>query len=317
MPALLTENVITAAKIEATYGTDPTPTGAADAIVTSEVKLMPLEMKTVSRKLDKPNSGADQQLVVDNYAMIEFSVELAGSGTLGTAPKFGHLIRACRCQEVIVATTSVTYTPLRSSTASVTIYFWMDGNLHKLLGARGTFTIEVNSQNIPYLKFKFTGLWVTPTANANPTVLTNWSSFQIPDPVNFDNTPTPTLHGYTGVYKSFTFDAGNNVQVFNNPGEREIRITSHAAKGSISMLAPPLGTKDFFTIARNATLGTMKIQHGPTAGTRWFFECASNTCQILNPKYGDDQGRAMIEANLGFVPTVAGSDEWQLRFATA
>lgn len=315
MTSLLTENVITAAKVEVTYGVDPVPTGTNDALVTSEVKLMPLEMKTVSRKLDKPNSGADQELVVDHYAMIEFSVELAGSGALGTPPKYGHLLRACRCQETIVAATSVTYTPLRSSTTSLTIYFWLDGNLHRMQGARGTFTLEVNSQNIPYLKFKFTGIWVTPVANANPTVLTNWSGFRIPDPVTFDNTPTPTLHGYTGVFKSFSFDAGNNVQVFNNPGEREIRITSHAAKGSISMLAPDLGTMDFFSIARDSTLGTMKVEHGSNTTTRWIFECEDDTCQILNPKYGDDQGRVMIEANLGFVPTLAGSDEWQLRFA--
>lgn len=314
MPALLSENVVTAAKVETVYGTDAVPTGA-DALVTSEVKLMPLEMKTVSRKLDKPNSGSDQELTVDFYAQIEFSVELAGSGTLGTAPSFGKLLRACRCLETVVATTSVTYTPQRSSTTSLSIYFWLDGNLHKLLGARGTFTIEVNSQNIPYLKFKYTGLWIQPIANANPTVLTGWSGFQIPDAVNFDNTPIPALHGYAGVYKAFSFDAGNNVQVFNNPGEREIRITSHAAKGSIGMLAPPLGTKDFFTIARNSTLGLLKIEHGPTTTTKWFFQCASNTCQILNPKYGDDEGRAMIEANLNFVPTSVGGDEWALRFA--
>lgn len=317
MPSLLTENAITAAKIEATYGLDAAPTGAANALVTSVVKLNPLEMKTVSRKLDKPNSGADQELVVDHYAMIEFSIELVGSGTLGTAPSFGHLLRACRCQEVIVAATSVTYSPLRSSTASLTIYFWLDGNLHKMVGARGTFTIEVNSQNIPYLKFKFTGLWVAPSSNANPTVLTNWDGFKIPHPVTFDNTPTPTLHGYTGVYRAFSFDAGNNVQVFNNPGEREIRITSHAAKGSISMLAPLIDDMDFFGAALNSTLGTLKIEHGPSAATRWFFECAGNTCQILNPKYGDDQGRVMIDADLGFVPTSAGNDEWQLRFAAA
>lgn len=314
MPALLSENVITAAKIETVYGTDAIPTGA-DALVTSEVKLMPLEMKTVSRKLDKPNSGSDQELTVDFHAMIEFSVELAGSGALGIAPAFGKLLRACRCLETVVASTSVVYTPQRASTTSLSIYFWLDGNLHKLQGARGTFTIDVNSQNIPYLKFKFTGLWVQPIENANPTVLAGWSGFQIPEPVNFDNTPVPTLHGYAGVYKAFSFDAGNNVQVFNNPGEREIRITSHAAKGSIGMLAPMLGTKDFFTIARNSTMGTMKIEHGPTTTTKWFFQCASNTCQILNPKYGDDEGRAMIEANLNFVATAAGGDEWALRFA--
>lgn len=312
--SLLNENVVTAAKAEVTYGVDATPTGA-DAIVTSKVKLTPLDMKTVSRALDKPNSGADQELVSDDWAMIEFGVELVGSGTLGTPPAYGKLLKACRCSESIVAATSVTYNPDRTSTDSLSIYFWLDGNRHKLLGSRGTFTIEVNSQGIPMLMFKFTGLYVPPGANANPTALTGWDDFMVPEPVNYDYTPVPTLHGYSNVLLSFKFDAGCNVVNFNNPGEREIRITRHEAKGSISMLAPALGTKDFFSIARASTLGTMKIEHGTVAANRWFFEAASNTVQILKPNYGDNDGRATIEADLLFVPTSAGSDEWELRFA--
>lgn len=314
--SLLNENVVTAAKLETTYGTDAAPTGT-DAIVTTQVKLTPLEMKTVARDLDKPNSGSDLELTVDYYAMIEFKCELVGSGTLGTAPGFGKLLKACRMKETVVASTSVVYTPFRASTDSMTIYFWLDGNLHKLLGARGTYTIEVDSQNIPRLAFKFTGLWVAPSANANPASLTGWDAFQVPQAINFENTPVPTLHGYSGVYRAFRFDAGNNVVPFNNPGEREIRIVNHKAKGSMTMLAPPVATKDYISIAKNNTLGTMKVEHGTTAANRWFFECAASTCQILNPRYGDDQGRATIEADLNFVPTNAGNDEYQLRFAAA
>jgi hypothetical protein len=311
--SLLTENVTTLAKVETTYGTDAVPTGA-DALVTTQVKLTPLEQTTVSRDLDKANSGSDQELTADFYAMIEFSVELVGSGAIGTAPAFGKLLRACRCQENITATTSVIYRPFRASTTSLTFAFYLDGNLHKLLGARGTFTIEVNSQGIPYLKFRFTGLWVQPSAGAAPAPV-GWSDFQIPTVVNYDNTPTPTLHGYTGVLKRFTFDAGCEVKVFNNPGEREVRITAHKARGNITMLAPPIGTINFFDRARLNTLGTMKVQHGTASTTRWYFEATGSTCQILKPNYGDDDGRATIEAELLYVPTAVGGDEWELRFA--
>lgn len=314
--SLLNENVVTLVKKEVTYGTDAAPTGA-DAVVTSQVKLTPLEMKTVGRDLDKPYSGSDQELVVDYNAMIEFKVECVGSGTLGEAPAFGKILQCCRCLETIVADTSVAYTPDRANLDSATIDFYLDGNRHKMLGARGTFTMEVDSQGIPYLSFKFWGLWVAPTATANPAALTGWADFQIPAPVNFENTPVPTLHGYTGVFKSFRFDAGNNVVPFNNPGEREIRVTRHAAKGSIVMLAPAIGTKDFFTIAKNSTLGTMKISHGQVNATKWHFEANANTVQIMNPRYGDDEGRATIEADLNFVPTAVGGDEWELRFAAA
>jgi hypothetical protein len=311
--SLLNENVVTLAKVETTYGVDAMP-GAADAIVTSQVKPTPIDITSVARNLDKPNSGADQELTADYWAMIEFSVEAAGSGTLGTPPAFGKLLRACRCLETAVELTSVTYTPYRPSTTSLTFAFYLDGNLHKLLGARGTFTLEVNSQGIPYLKFRFWGLHVQPGSAALPAT-TGWGAFQVPTVVNYDNTATPTLHGNASVLKRFTFDAGNDVKVFNNPGEREVRIIAHRARGNIGILAPPISAIDYFTIARNSTLGTMKLEHGTEPERRWFFEAASNTVQILKPSYGDDEGRATIESELLFVPTSAGNDEWQLRFA--
>ena len=42
-----------------------------------------------------------------------------------------------------------------------------------------------------------------------------------------------------------------------------------------------------------------------------------NTVQILKPRYGDDEGRATLECDLNFVPTVAQNDEWELRCAAA
>lgn len=313
--SLLNENVVTLAKVEATYGTDATPTGA-DALVTSQVKMTPLEQTTVARNLDKPNSGADQELNVENHVMIEFSVELVGSGTLGTAPAYGKLLRACRCLETITALTSVVYTPYPQSTTSLTLYFFLDGNRHKLLGARGTFTIEANSQGIPIAKFKFWGLYVPPTRTANPGGLTGWDDFQIPVAINYDNTPPLEVHGYTSTFTRFTFDAGNDVKVFNNPGENEVRITAHKATGKLSFLAPAIDDLNVFEIARNSTLGAMKLEHGTSDGTRWFFESAASSCQLLKPNYGDDNGRATIETDVLFVPGAAGN-EWQLRFAAA
>ncbi|MCH2092727.1 MAG: hypothetical protein MK141_14280 [Pseudoxanthomonas sp.] len=314
--SLLNENVVTLVKLETTYGVDAAPTGA-DAVMTSRVQLTPMESQTVSRDLDKPSSGSDLEITVGVHAMIEFRVELVGSGSLGVAPAFGKLLKACRCGETIVATTSVAYRPLRSSTTSATIAFYLDGNLHKLVGARGTFRLEIDSQNIPYLVFTFTGLYVDPSAAANPVALTGWDAFKIPQPVNFANTPTPTLHGYTAVYTAFRFDAGNQVSVFNNPGEREVKIVSHAATGSITMLAPAIGTKDFFAAAKNNVLGTMQIEHGTVDEEKWFLDCAEDTVQVIRPRYGDNEGRATLEADLNFVPTAAGGDEWELRFAAA
>jgi hypothetical protein len=314
--SLLNENVVTLAKVETVYGTDSVPTGL-DGILTSQVKITPFESQTTSRDIDKPGSGSDLELTTDYWAMIEFKVELTGSGTLGLAPAYGRLLKACRCSETIVATTSVAYRPLRSSTTSLSIYFHLDGNRHIMTGARGTFKIEVSSQGIPYLVFTFWGLYNPPTSAALPATVAGWDDFKMPTPINYENTPVPTLHGYSNVLKTFNFDQGNEVVPNNNPGEKEILIVRHASKGSITMLAPLISTKDFFTIAKNSTLGAMKVTHGLVPNTKWIFDCPGNTVQVSKPRYGDDQGRVTLEADLIFVPTNAQNDEWELRFAAA
>lgn len=316
MGSLLTENVVCCAKDEVTYGTDSVPT-AADAIVTTGIKFTPFESNTVNRNLDRPMSGSNQELHWGIRGMVEFKCELVGSGTLGTPPGFGKLIRACRWREISNGLISVRYTPYRPSLDSLTIYFWMDGQRHKLLGCRGTFTIEFDSENIPYISFKFTGIYVAPGSSAAPDPLTGWDDFEIPEVVEFDSTPVPTLHGYAGVFRSFKFDAGSEVVYFNNPGEKEVRVTKHACKGNISILAPPLSTKDYFASAKANTLGPLKIEHGTVASRRVFLEAVGNTAQLIKPNYGDHQGRVLIDSSLSFIPTVAQHDEFEIRFAAA
>lgn len=311
---LKSKKLLVLAIAEVTYGTDPTPDGD-DAIVTSNAKLSPLEGSQVSRNLDRATFGADQQLHVAVHAMLSFDVELVGSGTLGTAPAWGKLLKACAVKETVTAATSVVYDPDSDSTESLTLYFYMDGQLHKLTGARGTFTFSGESGQIPHLTFTFTGLWVTPASVVAPAP-SGWADFQMPEPVTFDTTPTVSLHGLASVFKSFSFDQGNQVVYFDNPGEQEVAITDRQSKGSLEILAPAISDKDYFTIAKANTLGALSFVQGKTDATRVEFKSTAGA-QILAPKYGDDQGRATLTADMSFVPTSAGDDEWQIRLEAA
>ena len=113
MPLLSRKRLILA-KIEATYGTDPTPTGA-EAILVRNLEITPLEAETVSRELIRPYLGASDQLLAQTRVGINFEVELAGSGTAGTAPAYSALMKSCGLSETVVATTSVTYAPISAS----------------------------------------------------------------------------------------------------------------------------------------------------------------------------------------------------------
>ena len=83
------------AKIESTYGTDPTPTGSANAILCSEMDIEPIAGGTVPRNLIRSYLGNSEQLPTAVYARMTMTVEIAGSGTAGTAAAWGPLLRAC------------------------------------------------------------------------------------------------------------------------------------------------------------------------------------------------------------------------------
>jgi hypothetical protein len=92
------------AKIESSYGSDPTPTGAANAILVSNLNVTPMATELVDRDLIRPFLGNSEQLHAAVYSMAEFQCEVAGSGTAGTAPAWGPLMRACGFSETALGT---------------------------------------------------------------------------------------------------------------------------------------------------------------------------------------------------------------------
>lgn len=304
------------AKVETTAYTDAAPTGA-DALLVSNIKAMPFMAETVKRNNRRLAYGSNQELHVGVHTGIEFDVEWVGSGTLGTAPAFGKLLKACQCTETIVAVTSVKYTPNSFGTDSLTFYYHLDGQKHVMLGAQGSFQLKINSQGIPYLHFKFVGLYVAPASAANPTGLTGLAAFQQPLPVVFAETSTVLFHSYAAVLKSMDFDQGNDARFFDDPGLVEVAVMNRESKGNFTILAPPIATKDYFAACKANTMGNVKIVHGTTTTTRAIFESAGTRAQLLKPEYGNDNGRVTLSGGLVFVPTSANDDEWEIRFAAA
>ncbi|MEL6587602.1 MAG: hypothetical protein AAFQ50_13230 [Pseudomonadota bacterium] len=155
------KNKIILAAVEATYGVDPAP-AAANGILAVDVALSPMEGTERDRNLDTPYLGGTGMLPAELHQRLTFKVELVGSGTAGTVPGWGVLMRGCACAETIVADTSVTYNPISDNHESLTFYVWIDGTQYVLGGSRGTCTIGWTAQNIPYLEFTFTALYRRP-----------------------------------------------------------------------------------------------------------------------------------------------------------
>lgn len=296
------------AALEITYGLAVALAGD-DAIRTTNFKVTPFSAATVDRKLDGAAFGNSGKIHTGAHVEMEFDVELAGSGVAGTAPAFGHLLKACQMSETLLATTSATYEPASGGTDSLTMYAQLDGQRHAMTGARGTWSIKADSQGIPYLHFKFIGLWVDPASATD--LVPDFSGFKTPRPVSQAYTPMVSLHGLSSVYKSFSYDHANQVEFFDNPGEQFVDIMDRMPAGSISLLAPTLTTKNYFTTAKADTQGVLTLVHGMTPGNIVTFNGPQT--QLLEPKYGDDKGRTMLDANLAFIYD-EGDDEMSLVF---
>jgi len=295
---------IVLAKIEVSYGVDPTPTGAANAILVHDLQFQPLIAETINRDLVRPSLGNDLSIHVGNHIGVTFDVEIAGAGAAGTAPAYGPLLRACGLNETITPTTKVEYAPVSTGEKSLTIYFHLDGQRHKLTGARGTFGFTLGANQIPRLRFSFLGLWNAPASVTDPTP--DFTAFKVPLPVNNGNTPTFNLHAADYVMYSFEFNQANQVSHLDLVNDESVLIVDRKPAGSCVIEAPTIGTKDWFTTAKGSTTGALTITHGVSAGA--IFEFTADVVQVLNPSYGDSDGRATVSMGLSFVPTVGDDD---------
>lgn len=303
--ALLKRKAVITAKIETVYGTDAAPTEAANAILVSDLTVDPMDMKTVSRDLLRQYFGNSEQLPTEIFSKASFSCEIAGSGTAGTAPAWGVLLRACGMSETITAGTKVEYKPASASLEAVSIYANVDGVLHKLTGARGTMKLGFAVNGRPQFNFDFVGIFNAVTdVTANPVTLTAWKT---PLPVNRTNTPTFTLHGYAAKLQSLDIDLANSLQprsLIN--GADEVPIVDRKPSGNISMEAVRVADKDWWTAIKTVTLGALQLVHGTTAGNK--VQIDGPKTQIVNPKYAESNGIVMLNAGLVFVPNT-GNDE--------
>jgi hypothetical protein len=308
---LLTRKRLILLESEGTYGTDPTPDGA-DAILVRDLNITPLQSDVVSRDLVRPYLGASEQLLANTRVECTFSVELAGSGTAGTAPRYGKALLACGMSETIVAATSVTYAPVSASFGSCTIYYNIDGVLHKVTGARGTFTINGAVGEIPTIDFTFTGIYNTPTDTALPSV--TYGDQATPVVFKAGNTTGFELLSYAGCLQSVSFDVGNSLVYRELVGcTKEVLLTDRASTGSVVLEAVTMATKNYFTAAlSDGTLGNLIFQHGQTAGN--IVDFASTRVDIGDVSYSDQDGIHMLNIPYTCVPSTAGNDEFSLAY---
>lgn len=300
--------------LETVYGDDAVPTGGANALLVSNVNINPLNAQNVPRDILKPYFGASEELVGTAYKEVSFDVELQGSGTKGTAPAWGPLLRAAGFAELVTAAERVEYNPVTDGMESGSLYAYADGVLHKLLGARGMVKLKKVVGSIPTLSFTFYGLDGGETAAANPAItLSNW---KVPRVVTNANT-LPIVIG--GVYaagavsggteytsQGLESDVGNDLKHTPLLGDESVDITDRSATGSLSLDLTPAQEVAFMADVRATGKKSLWLSHGVADGLR--VGIFAPAVQFTTPSYGDVNGRRLCKFNVRLTP-VAGNDE--------
>lgn len=316
MPRYIRNSAILA-KIESTVGSDATPTGAANAILVKNMSINPLNAQNVSRDLMRGYMGGSEQLIGSSYIDCSFDVELAGSGAAGTAPAWGALLRGCGMAEVISAGLRVDYTPISASFESLTIYYHDDGVLHKMLGTRGSVSLDMLSGNSSTMKFKFLGIDGGVIASANPSLtLTNWKQpLVITDPNSSDVTLGCTysagalVGGTAYPSQGLSLDIGNSVSHIPLLGGQSIEITQRDASGSVSLDVTAAQEVALMASVKANTVQGIGLLHGTASGYKILVHAPA--VQMINPKKNDVSGRRMIGYDLRLTP-LSGNDELRI-----
>lgn len=294
-------------KLETSYGVDPTPSGAANAVLTTDFKIMPMEGNDVSRELEQPYLGAQGTLPVELHTKITFNVELEPSGVAGTAPAWSALLRMCAVAETIDAGASATYNPISDGHESGTLWFGLDGTKYTSKGMRGDCTFDFTAQGIPYLRFAFTGLFTQPTEASVP--VPTLTAYKKPQVVTDANT-TFSLGGTALVLRKLMLSLGNDVQPSFLVGEELIDITDKAETVDFTVKAVPLTTFDPYAAALSDADLALILVHGKTAGR--IATLAMPKIEIQRPQGLEDvQGKVEWPLKAQPLPT-AGNDQWTL-----
>lgn len=294
MPKFWRKKVILA-KLETTYGVDPTPTGAANAILVKNVVLKPMEGQDVSRDLERPWFGAQPTVPVGLHRVLSFEVEWAWGAAIGDPPAFAPLLRACSAAETLFVGIESRYEWITDNPESATLYFNMDGMLFKLRGARGTVRAELAALGLPMLKFEFKGFYEPATDTVAP--VPDYAGFQKPREANSANTSL-LIGAVPVVARSFALDVGNVVENRQLIGSEDMLITGRAMTLDLTIDAVSLATFDPFAIAASQAPQLITLQHNDVPASRSLVAQFYN-CQLQRP---------------GGINESQGIAEWPLRF---
>lgn len=310
----LTRRRVILAKAEATYKAATTPDGT-DALLVNMGSSMDVAGEEIKRTFLRDSMSPLGHVVASKVVNFKISTELRGGGKVTSdimPPEFDTLLLACGMAETGSAALGWTYMPESDPDAheSCTIWWYEDGILHKAIGCRGTWSLNMTVNQIGSIEFNMTGIYVDPLDQALPT------------PTILDLVPPAcagiglTVGSYTPVLSSLQLAMGNQVvhrkDLNADTGITGISIVDRQPAGSVDPEADKLSNFNPWSAWSSGTKASISATLGSTSGNK--ITITVPKAQYGGPKYGDRDGTLVYE--LPFTPTIdaTGDDELKLEF---
>jgi hypothetical protein len=307
-------NRVLLAKEETVYGTDPTPTVAANAIEASNIKIN-YQADLLQRDNVRSNISPVSPIVGKRWVEVSFDVELKGSGTRGTAGKIGDLLEACSMAETASAGSSVVYLPTSLAQKSITMYIYNNDAssavLNKITGARGSFTIKAPAGQFAVLSFTFKGIYNAPTDVALPSAPTYETTIPpIVESCVFTLNSLATL-----IVQELNLDLANEVasrdDISSVAGILQFIITNRNPKGSFNPEALLVASYGFWADWVAASQRALSCVIGVTSGNIITITAPKVTIDNISDGERDRILTKEIPFSLG---QNAGNDEISIKF---
>lgn len=313
MGRILSNRQVIAAKVEVTEGTAIALAGAdANNLIMEpnfEADIPMYERTFLNNSLSPQKAIATTML-----ARLSFKVECKGSGTAGTAPAVGKLLRACGFGETVVASTSVTYAPISDLTniPTLSIAIYKDGLRKAIKGCRGNVKYSAKSGEPGMFEFEFVGVY---DGTTDVAILTP-SGVETTVPVSLLSA-TFSIASFAAFISQISFDMGNQLaprgDINQASGYISTLLTKRNPKGSFDPEDELVATHDFYGRWLAGTTGALTWKHPGSAGNIATFTVPA--CQYMKLGEGDRNGIAVLNSDFLMARnSIGGDDELSVAF---
>lgn len=297
---MLTRRTVITAIREATYGTDPAITGA-NALYAFEVDV-DIKGEVLERDIMRDTLSRIPHVVGMKEASVKFKIEMKGVGLTGTVPTESEmclLLSGCGFNTgVNTGTTRVqSLVSDEASMNSLSLRVFKDGNMHKILGARGKPKFNLEAGKYGVIEFEFQGLY-DPVA-AGTVIDHAGAPIGIP-PIVYN--ASFQIAGYSPVCSKAEIDVATEIarrdSLNATYGVQSFRITGRKPVLSFDADAVIEATHAFWTKWAAATTGTWSVAIGSVAGS--YIKMAGYYAP-QTVKYGDQDGVSKYDVEAALV----------------